>query len=100
MSVSPQPIRQEELAELTERALTFYDEQLKTILEPGANGKVVAIDAVSGDYAVADTSPAAMRLMHERRPEALLVFRTIGAETRRGLVARVLGAGPRAEPHP
>ena len=56
------------------------------------NGRVAAIDVNTGDHVVADTSPAAMRAMLKRNPAAILVIRTIGPETRRGLAARALGS--------
>ena len=83
--------RADGLSEISRRGLTLYEEQLRAILEPRDNGKVVAIDVDTGDYAVADTSPAAMRMMLQRNPEATLVMRTIGPERRHGVVARALG---------
>jgi hypothetical protein len=91
MSAAPK-IRDDSLSEVSRRGLAIYEDRLRTILEPEANGKVVAIDVDTGDYAVADTSPAAMRLMLRRNPDAVLVMRTIGPERRHGLVARALSS--------
>ena len=86
------PTQTEPLSPESRKGLEIYESRLRSILEPVMNGRVVAIDVNTGDHAVADTSPAAMRLMLERHPDALLVIRTIGPETRRGLAARALGS--------
>jgi hypothetical protein len=38
--------------ELTQRGVDIYEEHLKTLLEPDANGQFVAIHVESGDHAV------------------------------------------------
>lgn len=77
------------LLDFTRRSLELYDNSLKATLEPLQNGRVVAIDAQSGDYAVAKTAAAARRLLRERHPHALIVTRTIGPETRDDLARRL-----------
>ncbi len=92
MVTSHQITSQPQLSEVSRHGLEIYDTALRSVLEPEFNGQVVAIDVQSGDHAVADTSPAAMRALRQRRPQAVLLIRTIGPETRHGLVARVLEA--------
>jgi len=38
------------LSELTRLGIEFYEEQLKTLLEPTHNGEFVAIEPYSGQY--------------------------------------------------
>ena len=69
-------------SELAQKALIIYDTRLKTLLEPGNNGKAVAVHVDSGDYIVADTHNAAGKAMDARHPEGLFVTLTIGPPTK------------------
>ncbi len=70
------------LSPLAERARALYAEKLKDLLEPGQNGKAVAIHVDSEDYAVADThSEAARALLSRHKPDGRIVTLTIGPPT-------------------
>jgi hypothetical protein len=93
MAAEPQPDNplddQTALLHATERSLQLYRARLSAQLEPSQNGKVVAIDAESGDYAVAKTAAEARRELLGRHPDALVITRTIGPETRQDLARRL-----------
>jgi hypothetical protein len=75
------PREEEELfADVARRGAEIY-EMLKDALEAEHTGKAVAIHVDSGDYAIADSFPAARAEMHRRRPEGLLFSTRIGPPT-------------------
>ncbi|MCZ6679865.1 MAG: hypothetical protein O7E52_21745 [Candidatus Poribacteria bacterium] len=56
----------------------IYDTKLKTMLEPGHTGEVVAIDVISGDYFIGNTLPEAAEKAKAQYPERLFYFAKIG----------------------
>lgn len=81
----------ETLSDLSRRGLTFYEESLKPLLEPGQNNQYVAIHVPTSDYVVARSSGDAMRMILQRHPvDGQVVIRKIGTEPDYGLAARVL----------
>ncbi len=84
------------LDEVTERGLAIYDSRLKTLLELEHCGEVVAIHVDSGDYAVAPSSPDALRAMRRIRPSGLLFLYTIGPSTDYGLARRMTSLSAKA----
>ena len=98
-SVDRQPVQNQygqALDEVTERGLAIYEGQLKAILEPEHTGEVVAIHVDSGEYAVAPSSPDALRAMRKRKASGLLFLYTIGPSTDYGLARRMTSLGPEA----
>jgi hypothetical protein len=68
--------------ELVRSALTFYEQQLKPVLEPDRIGEEVAVYLPEGDWEVASTSVEADARLRERHPDAEFVFMTVGQPVR------------------
>lgn len=67
---------------IVEAGVTLYETRLKAALEPGENGKAVAIHVPTGDYAVGPTHRDAARLLSESHPrDGQVVTLTIGPPT-------------------
>ncbi len=77
------------LADVTERGLAIYESRLKAILEPDHLGEVVAIHVDTGEYAVAASSPDALRAMRRLQPSGLLFLYTIGPAEYLGLARQM-----------
>ena len=80
----------EELEGLARRGDWIYDERLKALLEPAANGKTVAIHLDSGDYAVAENSPSALRALRARQPVGMIMTRIVGPDREDPTLMRIL----------
>ena len=78
------------LSDVVERGLAIYA-RLKTLLEPEHLGEVVAIHVDTGEYAVAASSPDALRAMRRLQPSGLLFLYTIGPAEDLGLARRMSG---------
>ena len=48
----------------------IYEQQIRAQLEPGQNGKIVAIDVNTGSYAVSETALSASRQVLSQQPDA------------------------------
>ena len=64
-------------AEFTVRGTGWY-ERLKTELEPGNTGKIVAIDILTGAYAIAEDTLSASDRLLAAHPSAQTWFARIG----------------------
>ncbi len=84
------------LDDVTRRGLAIYETRLGPLLESAHAGEVVAIHVDSGDYAVAPSSPEALRAMRRMRPAGLLFLYTIGVATDHSLARRMAGLGTEA----
>src|SRR5947207_6843167 len=61
------------------RGLRWYDLAIRSKVETDENiGKIIVIDADSGDYEIADEGLAAGRRLRERHPEADMLCLRIG----------------------
>lgn len=89
---APAEVREAALVELAQRGAALYDSTLMSRLEPAHNGEVVAIHPDTGDFALAQSGTLARRSLRARHPQGLIWTRTVGSETRRSLLRRVLGA--------
>ena len=78
------------LSELSRRALTFYRENLQSVLEPEQEGKGIAIHPDTGDYVVAETPTHASRAMRLRHPAGSYVTMRIGPSPDYALISRLL----------
>ena len=87
------------MTELTRRGLALYDGKLKALLEPDHNNEFVAIEPDSEEYVIARSSGDAMRAMHKRYPDRLMVLMKIGPEPEYGLAARILAGEMMAGRH-
>jgi hypothetical protein len=65
-------------AQMVKRGLAFYNDHLKSILEPQFNGQVVVIHLDSGDYAVGRNSSLASRQLRDQHPDGLTFAIDIG----------------------
>ena len=78
------------LSELSQRALDFYRENLRDVLEPAEEGKGIAIHPGTGDYLVAETPIHASRAMRGRHPVGSYVTMRIGPSPDYALAARII----------
>jgi hypothetical protein len=92
MAITAPELSQEEIDRLADRGWEIYEDQLKPLLEPAYNGQTVAIHLDTGDYAIGANSPAAMRAMHERRPEGMVMTKIIGPEREDPTLYRMLAS--------
>ena len=67
--------------QIAEAGKQFYEENLKSILEPQENGKFVSIEPESGEYFVAQTDVEAAIKGKEMFPERILFLMRIGFPT-------------------
>jgi hypothetical protein len=78
MGETTMPIRRYSKEEFSQRGNALYESQIRSQVEAGNHGKIVAIDIESGDFEVdEDTLVASDRLL-ERHPDAQTWFIRIG----------------------
>jgi len=71
-------VNEKGVSELTRLGVKFYQEQLKTLLEPTHNGEFVAIEPYSGKYFVdKDSTQVALKALAEL-PDKKFYFARIG----------------------
>ena len=95
-TLTPQTTAQQDqygqpLTDVTQRGLAIYESRLKTLLEPDHFGEVIAIHVDTSEYAVADSSPDALRAMRRLQPSGLLFLYTIGPAEDLGPARRMSG---------
>ena len=66
------------LSELTKLGIEFYEENLKTILEPSHNGEFVAIEPYSGQYFLEKKKLDAILKARAEMPEKLFFLAKVG----------------------
>jgi hypothetical protein len=64
--------------ETARRGSAIYESKIRSLVEPGNEGKVVAIDIDTEDYAVADTALKASDVLFAKHPDAEIWFVRIG----------------------
>ena len=72
------------------RGLAFYNNKLKSVLEPEKNNQFVAIHVEAEEYALGESSGDAMRAMRGIHAQGRLVILRIGPESEWGFAARLL----------
>lgn len=77
--------------EIVRRGQRIYNEQLRARLEPGENGRFVVINPRNGDFALADTTTDAGRVMRARYPDEVFYEVRVGHE----FVSQFVGPGAR-----
>jgi len=102
MSLAHTPLEQRDqygqpLDAVARRGLEIYEGKLKTLLEPEHFGEVVAIHVDSSDYAVAPSSPEAMRAMRRVHPSGLLFLYTVEPAQDCSLARPMMGLGTGTE---
>ena len=83
-------ISDQENEAFSNRGLAFYNNKLKSVLEPEKNNQFVAIHVESEEYTLGVSSGDAMRAMRGIHPQGRLVILRIGPEPEWGFVARLL----------
>jgi hypothetical protein len=70
--VKPMTLRQPRYSkeEFAQRGNALYESQIRSQVEEGNHGEIVAIDIETGAFEVADTSMAAVDRLYEREPDA------------------------------
>ena len=68
----------------------IYERDIRPQLEETHRGKFVAIDVDSGDYAIADTTLAALEQLWRQRPDAEAWMVRVGYRTLRNFGGRPL----------
>lgn len=63
---------------LVEEGQRFYNEHLKTYLEPEHTGRYIAIEPESGRYFLSDTGTGALIEAHQILPESLFYLARVG----------------------
>jgi hypothetical protein len=66
---------------LARRGHEIYESQVRSMVEFGNRGKIVAIDIETGEYEVADNSMAAAETLLKRCPDAQILGIRIGYST-------------------
>ncbi|MGI8884250.1 MAG: hypothetical protein ACR2IA_08400 [Pyrinomonadaceae bacterium] len=66
------------LSELTRLGIKFYEEQLKTLLEPTHNGEFVAIEPYSGQYFLEKKKLDAILKARAEMPDKLFFLAKVG----------------------
>ena len=67
--------------ETARRGEELYERRIRALVEPGNNGRVVAIDIETGAHAVDDTAIGAARRLRAEHPNAEIWFVRIGHPT-------------------
>jgi hypothetical protein len=65
--------------EVARRGDAIYAQTIRAHLEPAHEGEIVAIDVLSGDYAVAEDALAAVQDLRTRRPDAEVWLMRVGS---------------------
>ena len=67
-----------ELAEVVRRGQQLYAERLRPVLEPGQDGRFIAIEPDSGDYFLGDTALEAIKALRRTYPDQLACLLRVG----------------------
>jgi hypothetical protein len=65
-------------AEVASRGKAIYETVVRSQVEPTSLGKIVAIDIVTGEFAIGENSLNASDILLERLPEAQIWFTRVG----------------------
>lgn len=64
--------------EIVRRGQALYDQRIRARLEPGDDGKFVAVDIETGDFEVAPDELTASKQVQARHPEAAICLLRVG----------------------
>ena len=64
--------------EIVQRGKEIYERDIRPAVEVGNDGRVVAIDVISGEYELADNATASARQLRAGLPEAVVFFMRVG----------------------
>jgi hypothetical protein len=68
-------------SEIVRRGKEIYDRDIRAKVEPEHRGKLLAVDVDTGDYALGDTSLAALTNLRAKRPDAVAHLIRVGYPT-------------------
>ncbi len=83
--------------EVGERGSQWFHQLEPVLTRDFSAHDFVAIEVLSGEYAVARSTGEAMRTLHRRFPAGQLFLRRIGDETEAALAARLFDVGESAD---
>jgi hypothetical protein len=78
--------------EFARRGTEIYESKLRALVQPGNDGRILAIDIESGDYAIADEVLEAAQTLIDNNPDAQIWCLRIGH-----LAVDKMGAGDTRE---
>lgn len=90
--MNPQRYTPEEVAR---RGEEIYEQSIRAEVEPGNDGRFLALDILSGDYEIADEALPVSARLRERRPTAVLYLMRVGRPAAFRLGGSLAGAAPR-----
>jgi hypothetical protein len=64
--------------ELARRGTELYETKIRPLVQPGNDGRILAIDIESGEYAVADDTIEACQTLIDKNPDAQIWSLRIG----------------------
>lgn len=64
--------------EIARRGRAIYERRIRWEVEPEYDGKVLAIDVVTGDYSIGDNDLDALDRAEVKNPEGLFYFARVG----------------------
>jgi hypothetical protein len=67
--------------EIVQRGKEIYERDIKPLVEAGNEGRVVAIDVLTGEYELADDEIASAGQLRARIPEAVIFLMRVGYPT-------------------
>ena len=73
--------RRHTLEETVRRGEAIYEDRLRSVVEPGNKGKVIAIEVDGGEYEIAENALVASDRLRERVPDAEVFLGRIGFPT-------------------
>lgn len=65
--------------ELARRGDEIYERDIKSLVEPGHNGKILVIDVETGDWEMDDDEIAASKRLQARQPDAQVWMLRVGS---------------------
>ena len=81
--------------ETARRGDTMYEQKVRSLVEQGSKGKVVAVDIETGEYALAEDALAASDLLLALRPDAEIWCVRVGSRTLHRMGRRIPALPPR-----
>lgn len=68
-------------AEINQRGKAWYEQSIRSQLQPDQKGKTLVIDVITGDYEVDDDQLTADDRLRQRHPDAVFFGMRIGFQT-------------------
>ena len=88
------PHPEHDTEEIVRRGEELYERSIREQVEPEQDGRFLALDVASGDYAIADEVLTATARLRERRPDAVPYLMRVGRPSAFRLGGTLLGTRP------